>query len=77
MHSISMSLALALCTSVFVDVHAGVSHSPDAFPATVARYPSGNAAGSTATFAAADHAYYFQAEPAVAEDLTEPGVLEP
>lgn len=67
MHSISMSLALALCASVVVDVHAGVSQSPDAFPATVARYPSGDAAGSPATFAAADHAYYFQAEPAVAE----------
>lgn len=67
MHSISMSLALVLCASAFVDVHAGVSRSPDAFPATVARYSSGDAAGGTTTFAAADHAYYFQAEPAVAE----------
>ena len=66
MHSISMSLALVLCAGALGDVRADVAQSSNTFPSTLARYASGDDAGAAASFAAAEHEHYFQAEPAVA-----------
>lgn len=66
MPSISMSLVLALSAGAVANVHADVPVRHDAFPSTLARYESRDAAGASAFFATAEHEYYFQTEPAVA-----------
>ncbi len=69
MSSNSIWLGLVLCAGALADVRADVpvSLSHDALPSSLASYQSVAAASGSPSFAAAaEHEYYFQAEPAAA-----------